>query len=87
MANHKSAKKRARQSEVKRLRNRSVKSQVKTAVTKLRALVATDTDAAAASLKGAASTIDKAAKKGVLHRNTARRKISRLARLLNRAKA
>lgn len=87
MANHKSAKKRAKQSEVKRLRNRSVKSQVKTAVTKLRTLVATDVDGAATTLKAAASTIAKAAKKGVLHKNTAARKISRLARLVNKAKA
>ena len=86
MANHKSAKKRALQNEVRRLRNRSVKTQIKGIVKNMRA-AATGDDAAQGpeQLKMAQSAIDKAAKKGVLHRKTAARKISRLARLVKTA--
>ena len=83
MANHKSAKKRALQNEVRRLRNRSVKTQIKGIVKNMRA-TATGDDATQGpeQLKIAQSAIDKAAKKGVLHRKTAARKISRLSRLV-----
>lgn len=86
MANHKSAKKRALQNEVRRLRNRSVKTQIKGIVKTMRA-AATGDDAAQGpeQLKMAQSAIDKAAKKGVLHRKTAARKISRLSRLVKTA--
>ncbi len=85
MANHKSALKRARQNVVRRERNRANKTRVKTAVKKVRADAAADAlDAIPQDLRAAQSIIDKAAKKGVIHRRTAARKIARLARLANR---
>ncbi|MFY9944340.1 MAG: 30S ribosomal protein S20 [Desulfobacterales bacterium] len=84
MANHKSAVKRTRQNSNRRLRNKAVRTQVKSAARQLEAKVAEkDLQLAVAELKAAKSTIAKAAKKGVLHRNTASRKISRLERLVN----
>ena len=85
MANHKSALKRARQNVVRRERNRANKTRVKTAVKKVRADAAVGAlDAIPQDLRAAQSIIDKAAKKGVIHRRTAARKIARLARLANR---
>jgi small subunit ribosomal protein S20 len=82
LANHKSALKRAGQNEIRRMRNRSVKTRVKTVVKQVRQAVSENsTDSMNASLKAAQSTIDKAAKKGVLHKRTAARKISRLAKM------
>lgn len=84
MANHKSAKKRALQNEVRRLRNRSVKTEIKGIVKGVRNVAEGDDKAQApAQLKLAQSSIDKAAKKGVYHRKAAARKVSRLARLVN----
>lgn len=84
MANHKSAIKRIAQSEKKRLRNRITKTRVKNAVKKVYA-TAQAGETTTAQLTEAQSLIDKAAKKGVIHRNTAARKISRLATKFNRA--
>ncbi|MGD9364837.1 MAG: 30S ribosomal protein S20 [Desulfobacteraceae bacterium] len=82
MANHKSALKRAGQNEIRRMRNRSVKTRVKTVVKQVRQAVSENsTDLTNANLKAAQSAIDKASKKGVLHKRTAARKISRLAKL------
>jgi small subunit ribosomal protein S20 len=84
LANHKSAIKRHKQSEKRRLRNTAVKSTIKTAVKKVR--VAADSgnkDEAADNLKTAAKLLDKAVTKGVLHRNNASRRISRLTTLVN----
>lgn len=82
MANHKSALKRAGQNEVRRMRNRSVKTRVKTVVKEVRNAVAENSgDAAKTNFITAQSAIDKAAKKGVLHKRTAARKIARLAKL------
>ena len=78
MANHKSALKRARQSEDRRLRNKAVKTRVKN-ITK--DVLAATTETAADDLKAAQSIIDKAAKKGVIHSRTASRKISRLTKI------
>jgi len=84
LANHKSAIKRNRQSEKKRARNASVKSQVKTRVKAvLRAVEDKDRSESVASLETAISLIDKASSKGVLHKNNAARKISRLTRRVN----
>ena len=83
MANHKSAKKRAKQTLVRTARNRATKSQVKTAIIKLRSAAASNPAEAATELKAATSAIDKAAKKGVMHAKTAARKISRLSKLVN----
>jgi small subunit ribosomal protein S20 len=79
LANHKSAIKRAKQNENRRLRNKAVKTETKKAVKRVRLVVAeNEKDAAVEQLNTAKSIIAKAAKKGVLHRNTAARKISRL---------
>ncbi len=84
MANIKSAKKRVLVSKVRNERNKAIKSGVKTAVKKVVAAVdAADKDAAAKALLNATSVIDKAAKKGVLKKNTASRKVSRLAKAVN----
>jgi small subunit ribosomal protein S20 len=83
VANHKSAIKRARQSQERRLRNRMVKTRVKNATKAVRSAVAENASDATLHFKAAQSTIAKAAKKGVIHKRTAARKISRLARQLN----
>lgn len=81
MANHKSALKRARQSEIRRLRNRGYKSRVKSAVKDVRSAVADNTpDQARERLVSAVSILQKTASKGIIHRKTASRKISRLSR-------
>lgn len=88
MANHPSALKRARQNENRRLRNRMTKTRVKHVVKVVREAAATQSaDAIQTKLNEAQSLIDKAAKKGALHRRTAARKISRLNKLVNRQKA
>ena len=86
MANHKSALKRAGQNEIRRQRNRSVKSRVKTVVKQVRQAAASEAgDSIADDLKTAQATIDKAVKKGVLHKRTGARKVARLARLARTA--
>ena len=81
MANIKSAKKRILVNRTKAARNKSIKSAVKTAVKKVDAAVALkDKEAASSALVEAISTIDKAASKGVYHKNTAARKVSRLSK-------
>ena len=88
MANHKSALKRAGQNENRRMRNRSVKTRVKTVVKEVRQAAAENApEAAADNFKVAQATIDKAAKKGVLHKRTAARKVARLARLTQTVQA
>jgi small subunit ribosomal protein S20 len=80
MANIKSAKKRVLTSAKKAEANKAVKSGVKTAVKKVRSAVETgDKAAAAEALNAATSAIEKAESKGVFHKNTASRKVSRLA--------
>jgi small subunit ribosomal protein S20 len=84
LANHKSAIKRARQNEKRRMRNKSTKTRIKKIVKGVRQTVSENsTEAALAKLNSAKSIIDNAAKKGVIHRKTASRKISRLSRLVN----
>ena len=84
MANIKSAKKRILVNKTKAARNKSIKSGVKTAMKKVEAaVVAKDKEAAAAALLNATSVIDKAAKKGVYHKNNAASKVSRLSKLVN----
>ena len=88
MANHKSAKKRAQQNEIRRLRNRSVKTRIRGMVKNVRVAVAGgDQTEIPAQLKLAQSDIDKAAKKGVYHPKKAARKISRMARRVNAAQS
>lgn len=84
MANIKSAKKRILVNRTKAERNKAIKSGVKTAVKKVEAAVAAnDKEAAASALLNATSVIDKATTKGVYHKNTASRKVSRLAKIVN----
>ncbi|CVI66161.1 30S ribosomal protein S20 [Clostridiales bacterium CHKCI001] len=84
MANIKSAKKRILVIQTKTARNKSIKSKVKTYVKKVEAAIAQgDKDAAASALVAATSEISKAASKGVYHKNTASRKISRLSKAVN----
>ena len=84
MANHKSALKRARQNEIKRLRNMSYKTRSKNAIKEVRGhIVDKAEDKAMESLKKATSTIQKSASKGAIHRKNASRKISRLTRQIN----
>ncbi|RZT02362.1 30S ribosomal protein S20 [Cuneatibacter caecimuris] len=84
MANIKSAKKRVLVIATKTARNKSIKSAVKTAVKKVDAAVAAgDKAAAQTALANAISTMDKAASKGVYHKNTASRKISRMTKAVN----
>jgi small subunit ribosomal protein S20 len=84
LAYHKSALKRARQNEDRRLRNKSVKTSVKNIVKEVRIDVGgLSKEAGLKKLDTAKSKIDKAAKKGVIHKRTASRKISRLSKLIN----
>lgn len=84
MANIKSAKKRILVIETKTLKNKIIRSKVKTLVKKVDAAVAAgDKDLASKCLKDATAAIDKAAAKGVYHKNTAARKISRLQVAVN----
>ncbi len=84
MAHHKSALKRIKQNSKRRMRNRAVKTRVKTSEKQLRSAAKVGGDAGG-ELQKAQSVIDKAAKKGVIHRKTAARKISRLSRRANTA--
>ena len=80
MANIKSAKKRISVIETKTLRNKMIKSKIKTVIKKVEADIASgDKAAAQASLKVATSEIGKAASKGIYHKNNAARKVARLS--------
>ena len=81
MANHKSSKKRIRQTETKRLQNKYYHKTTRNAVRALRNT--SDKDAAAALLPKVSAMLDKLAKKGVIHKNAAARKKSQLARKVN----
>ena len=88
MANHKSAIKRAKQSEIKRLKNMGYKSRMKKAIKEVRqAIGENSTEKASEELRKAVSIIQKNASKKVIHRKKASRKISRLARQLNQAQS
>ena len=81
MATHKSALKRARQSENRRLRNRTIKSHLRARVKGVKSAVeAKDYEKAQESLLQVIPVIDKAASKGVIHKRNAARSISRLTR-------
>ena len=85
MANIKSAKKRIKVIETKTLRNKMVKSKLKTLIKKFEAAVASGDKAKAnEELKVVTSELSKAVSKGILHKNTASRKISRLAAMVNK---
>jgi len=88
LANHKSALKRARQNEIRRLRNRSIKTKIKNIVKDVRVAAGNNEnrESSLKNLDAAKSVIDKAAKNGVIHKRTASRKISSLSKLLNNKK-
>jgi small subunit ribosomal protein S20 len=84
LATHKSALKRQRQNEKKRARNVHIRSTLKTVVKRVRlAVEAKDVEKAKTALAEAIPAINKAKSKGVIHGNTASRKVSRLTRLVN----
>lgn len=86
MPRSKAAQKAARSTEKKRLNNRSVRSTTKTHMTRAEKLIRdNDLESAQAAVVTTISTLDKAAKKKVIHPNTASRQKSRLTRKLNRA--
>jgi small subunit ribosomal protein S20 len=88
LANHKSALKRARQSQTARLRNLIHKTKAKTAVKEVRmALGDKNVEQAKEIFKKTVSILQKTASKGVIHKKKAARKISRLARAIHRATA
>jgi small subunit ribosomal protein S20 len=85
MANIESQKKRNRQNEAARMRNKSTRSELKTrARNAVEAAAAGDEDGAAAALRDAQRRIDMAASKGMLHKRTAARRKSRLAKQVSK---
>ncbi|MCE2513132.1 MAG: 30S ribosomal protein S20 [Acidimicrobiia bacterium] len=87
MANIKSQIKRNRQNEKRRLRNRTVRSEVSTRTKAALTAVEHDDEAADETLRLAVQRIDKAAAKGVIHKNTAARRKSRLVRDIERLRS
>ena len=84
LASHRSAEKRSRQSLKNRLRNTSIKSRIKTLVkSALSAFETKDQEGSKAALSIVVPAIARASSKGVLHKKTAARKISRLTRKVN----
>ena len=84
MANIKSQIKRNRQNEKRRMRNKSVKSALKTAIRKFNAATeAGDTETATALMRDASRKLDKAVSKGVIHRNQAANRKSAIAKRLD----
>ena len=85
MATHKSALKRARQSKMRRLSNLGYKTKAKRAIKEVRFAVSNNSaDEAGEKLVRAVSIIQKTASRGVIHKNKASRKVSRLARQVNK---
>lgn len=84
MAHHKSAIKRIKQNEKKRLRNRHVRSTLRTSIKRVReAVEGKDLATARELLAAAIPVIDRAATKGVIHSSNASRSVSRLTKLVN----
>lgn len=80
MATHVSARKRARQADKRRIRNRNLRSRVRSTVKHVRGVIDAGGENTAALVRDAESTIRRAASKGVLTKKQASRKIARLAR-------
>ena len=88
MANHKSAEKRNRQAQARRLRNRINRSKMKTVVRSLNEAIASGSvEEAKAALESAVPVIAKTASKGTIHKKNASRKISRLTKRVNSLEA
>jgi small subunit ribosomal protein S20 len=86
LANIQSAIKRIRQSEKRRVRNRAVRSRMRTYIKRANTAIVTGDDAVDA-VRAAISELDRAAKKGIIHPNNAARRKSRLMQKLNAAQA
>jgi small subunit ribosomal protein S20 len=84
MANSRSARKRIRSNERKRIRNRTVRVGVRTAITKARRALLGDSEDAATQVQVAIRALDRAGEKGILHRNSVSRRKSRLASMAAR---
>jgi small subunit ribosomal protein S20 len=82
-----SAEKRHRQSEERRMRNRAVKSAVRTSVKKCTVLIQKKDSTSEVALKDMIKKIDTAARKGIIKKNAAARKKSRMQRFYNASKA
>ena len=88
MPNSASAKKRLRQSEVRKVRNHAVKAAVRTQVKKVRvAVAAADVETSETEFKAAVKKLDKAAARGVMHANAAARTKSRLSKAIKGIKS
>ncbi len=89
MANHKSALKRMRQSETRRLRNRKVTSQLKTVLKSFYSAVDAKTSGAEMSEihRSTVSKIDRAATRGIMHKRAAARKVARITAYMRKAQA
>ena len=85
MPNIKSQKDRVIQAEKEAAHNKAIKSNLKTVVKKANAAIVADAADKDAVIKAAVKAIDSAKSKGVLHKNTAARKVSRLAKRANKA--
>ncbi|MCD7742245.1 MAG: 30S ribosomal protein S20 [Ruminococcus sp.] len=82
MPNIKSAKKRVKVNDTKALRNKAIKSDLKTAIKKANNAVANDADNKEALVRDAIKKVDMACSKGVIHKNNASRKKSALAKTI-----
>ena len=88
MPQSKSAQKQVRVSERRRLRNKSIRSQSKTSITKAEGLIFSgEIELAKQATLSAISSLDKSAEKGIIHPNNAARRKSRLMKKLNKAQA
>lgn len=85
MANHKSAEKRIRTNEKRRVRNKASLSKVKTMVKKV--LESSEKTVAETNLKKAVSVLDKSALKGIIHKNNVARKKAKLTKFVNSLEA
>jgi small subunit ribosomal protein S20 len=83
VANTRSAAKRIKQSEKRRLRNRAVRSGIRSSVKAARGALDAKSAETGAAVRGAIRALDQAVSRGVVHRNTAARRKSALARKLN----
>ena len=83
MANTKSAIKRIKQSEQRRQRNRAARSAIRSSLKAARTAVSAKSPDSKTSVREAIRTLDRAVSRGVIHRNTAARRKSALARSLN----
>ena len=87
MPNIKSQKDRVVQPKKEAMHNKAVKSNLKTVIKKANAAIVSNDENKDAAIKAAVSAIDSAKSKGVIHKNTAARKISRMAKRANKAAA